>query len=247
MILPNKQVALVTGASRRIGASIARLLHAEGYDIAVHYYQSKDEARSLLDELNRRRPNSAYGFRADLRDAVAVAGLIPQVVAYFGVMDVLVNNASLFIKDTDVSDEGGWQRLFAVNVHAPFVLSKAFAETAESPNKVAINITDIHSSKPLKNYSIYCQTKAALSLQTLAFAKELAPKIRVNAVAPGAIMWPEDSNQLSDYQQQKIIAKTPLARHGDPIAIAKAVVALVQNNFITGHSLVVDGGRSIGY
>jgi pteridine reductase len=172
--------------------------------------------------------------------------LINQVLKWRSKLNVLVNNASTFnrtnINDINLDD---WQTLFAVNVQAPFLLSLAAYPSLSSQQGAIINITDIHADKPLRNYAVYCQTKAALAMQTKALAKEFAPNVRVNAVAPGAIVWPEKENALNYKVQEHIIAKTLLKRHGDPRFIAQAVISLINNPFITGQILNVDGGRSI--
>ena len=239
----NKQdvpVALVTGAARRIGAAIAQHLHAAGFRVVIHCHQSKAAAQALADELNQLQADSAKVLMADLNHPGSVKQLLTDTLAWAGRMDLLVNNASLFTRN-----EADWDAMFTLNVKAPYLLSHAaYAHLAKTHGSI-INITDIHAENPLKDYAIYCQTKAALSMQTKALAREFAPNIRVNAVAPGAIMWPEQDNQLSEVQQQHIIEKTPLKRHGSSLYIAQAVLALAQNIFITGQTLRVDGGRSI--
>ncbi|MDP1604595.1 MAG: pteridine reductase [Legionella sp.] len=249
MIHDNTQadkVALVTGASRRIGAAIAKKLHQSGFRVALHCHHSLNEAKVLAGELNKMRPDSACVLQGDLRKPGIGVTLIQGVTNWAGRLDLLVNNAAIFVR-TDckqlIIDE--WQDLFTINVQAPFALSlAAFSLLARSKGGI-INITDIHAEKPLKDYAIYCQTKAALLMQTKALAREFAPEVRVNAVAPGAIAWPEEDNALSGEVQRQIIAKTPLQRHGEPLFIAEAVMALVSNSFITGQVLNVDGGRSI--
>lgn len=239
----NKQdapVALVTGAAKRIGATIVQHLHKAGFRVAVHCHQSQMEAQVLVNNMNRLRVDSAKVFMADLSHAESVHQLVANTLSWAPRLDLLVNNASLFTRlNTD------WDAMFALNVKAPFILShEAFPHLAKN-NGTIINITDIHAEKPLKDYAIYCQSKAALHMQTKALAREFAPHVRVNAVAPGAIMWPEQGNQLSKEQQQHIVAQTPLKRHGSPLFIAQAVLALVDNTFITGQTLRVDGGRSL--
>jgi pteridine reductase len=241
------KVALVTGASRRIGAAIARLLHEKGFRVALHCHLSLMEARSLADSLNQIRKDSAAVFQADLSAPEVCGKLMTSVMAWSTRLDVLVNNASLFLKsECQEFKSRDWQDLFALNVQAPFELSCAAFPLLACHNGSIINIIDIHAEKPLKGYSVYCQTKAALLMQTRSLAREFAPKVRVNAVAPGAIAWPEHDNALDEKIQQKIIAKTPLKCHGEPKQIAQAVVALLDNTFITGQVLNVDGGRSIG-
>jgi len=245
----NKQanrVALITGAARRIGASIARHLHQAGFRVIIHCHQSSQDAEKLAIELNTLRPKSACVIAADLTLKPEAIGLIAQALAWGQQLDLLVNNASLFYSSPqDIINDEQWDTLFTLNVKAPFWLSTTARPYLATQLGSIINITDIHADKPLKGYSVYCQSKAALAMQTLALAREFAPEVRVNAVAPGAIIWPEAANALNDEQQQKIIAKTPLKQHGDPVYIAQAVLALVENPFITGQTLRVDGGRSI--
>ncbi len=239
----NKQdvpVALVTGASRRIGAAIAQQLQKAGFRLVIHCHQSQAAAQILADDMNRLRAHSATVLTADLSAPDAAHQLITDSITWAGRLDLLVNNASLFTRN-----EADWDAMFTLNVKAPYQLSHAAFPHLVKTHGSIINITDIHADKPLKGYAIYCQTKAALSMQTKVLARELGPNVRVNAVAPGATMWPEQGNQLNDAQQQAIIEQTPLKRHGDPLFIAQAVLALAENAFITGQTLRVDGGRSL--
>lgn len=249
MICTNKQaqkVALVTGSARRIGAAIIKTLHGAGFRVLVHCYQAQNEAHRLAAELNTLRANSAYVICGDLTRPQTIAHIMAEIRHWAGRLDVLVNNASLFLKnDCQHAEPDTWQRLFALNVQAPFELSLAVQSLLALQSGIIINITDIHAEKPLKGYAIYCQSKAALLMQTKALARELAPRIRVNAIAPGAIAWPEHDNALDDATKQNIITKTPLACHGHPNYIATAVLMLVNNPFITGQVLNVDGGRSL--
>ena len=239
-----KKVALVTGGARRIGAAIVRHLHQDGYKVAIHCNNSLLEAQALAAELNNQQAETAQVFAQDLRTPAASEQLINEVMCWSGRLDVLVNNASLFIRSKGPEfNAQDWHDLFTVNVQVPFMLSLAARPFLRQQRGVIINLTDIHATKPLKGYSVYCQSKAALAMQTKTLAYEWAPEIRVNAVAPGAIMWPEASNQLTTVQQQAIIKKTPLQCHGHPDYLAAAVVALIHNPFITGQELQVDGGR----
>lgn len=241
------KVALVTGAARRIGAAIARALHSKGFRVAIHCRLSVVEAEHLAQTLNALRPDSARVFPADLCADDICPQLIASVTAWGGSLDLLVNNASVFIKsDADDFRPQDWLDSFKLNVQIPYELSLAARPFLARDKGCIINITDIHAETPLKSYAVYCQTKAALLMQTKALAKEFAPDIRVNAVAPGAIAWPEKDNELQEAVRQKIIEKTPLRCHGDVEYIAQAVLALADNPFITGQVLRVDGGRSIG-
>lgn len=242
----NKQanrVALVTGAARRIGAEIATQLHRAGFKVIIHCNQSQQDAQKLVEKLNSLRENSAATLTANLMQTDTIVELINNAFNWAKRLDLLVNNASIFLKDTPEKTE--WDALFITNAKAPFLLSHAAYPHLAVHQGAIINITDIHAKKTLKNYSAYCQSKAALAMQTLVLAKEFAPKVRVNAVAPGATIWPELGNELTSEIQEKIIARTPLKRHGDPAFIAQAVLALVENPFITGQTLSVDGGQEI--
>jgi len=236
------RVALVTGSARRIGAAIISEMHRLGYRVAIHCHHSFPEAEEMARVFNNERADSARVFQADLSVAGARSKLIEAVCAWSDNLYALVNNASLFVKD----ELATFETLFALNVQAPFELSLSAQPWLAKQGGCIVNITDIHADKPLKGYAMYSQTKAALRMQTRALAKAFAPKIRVNAVAPGAIAWPEKDNALTEVVRAKIIAETPLQCHGQPAYIAQAVSALIDNPFITGQTLAVDGGRSLG-
>lgn len=240
---PQHKVALITGAARRIGRAIATYLHQNNYHIIIHYHRSEKEAQVFHNHCNQQRPNSAAMVAQDLCAANAASLLIQQSLDAFGRLDVLVNNASIFLNDALA--EARWEELQRCNSLVPYQLSHTAFPHLRKHKGAIINISDIHAHKPLKCYSLYCQSKAALHMQTLSLAREFAPSVRVNAIAPGAIDWPEGTNSLSDDEKTKIINKTPLHRHGDPVYIAQAVHAIAENPFITGQSLAVDGGRSI--
>ncbi|HIG0327322.1 TPA: pteridine reductase [Legionella pneumophila] len=240
------RVALVTGGAKRIGAAIVKKLHLSGYQVAIHCRSALHEADTLAKELNQLRMDSAIVVQKELTELDAAEEIIAKVKLWAGRLDLLVNNASVFKRTAcHFLHETDWQYLFAVNALAPFRLSIAARPLLAQSKGSIINITDIHADKPLKGYSVYCQTKAALEMQTRSLARELAPEIRVNAVAPGAIAWPENDNSLTAEAQQKIIEKTPLKKHGSPDFIAQAVLTLAENSFITGQILKVDGGRSL--
>ncbi len=236
----NEKVVLITGSARRIGATIARYFHHSGYRVAVHYHRSAPDAARLVASFNESKANSAIAVQGDLSQPETVTDLIQQVIQWHNRLDVLVNNASVFSRQTT-----DWDTMFAVNVKAPFALSQAAFLHLSQVSGCIVNITDIHATMPLKGYSVYCQSKAALWMQTKSFAREFAPTVRVNAVAPGAMAWPEGENTLTTEEQTHIIAKTPLKRHGDAQFIAQAVFDLVKQPFTTGQSLAVDGGRTL--
>ncbi|WP_454781419.1 pteridine reductase [Legionella sp. WA2022007384] len=245
----NKQeakVALVTGGARRIGAAVVRKLHTAGYKVVIHCHQSLSEAHVLAAELNEQRAYSAFVLQRELTEPCAAEEMMITVQDWAGRLDLLVNNASVFIRtEFTVFSETDWQALFDIHVKAPFLLSLAARPLLAKQSGAIINISDTHAEKPLKDYSVYCQSKAALEMQTKSLAREFAPEIRVNAVAPGAIIWPEHSNTLTLETQEQIIAKTPLKKHGNPEYIAQAILALAENPYITGQILKVDGGRSL--
>jgi pteridine reductase len=245
----NKQaakVALVTGAARRIGAVVVKTLHAAGYKVVIHCHHSLQTADAIAAELNAQRAASALVIPKDLTVFNAAEEMISVIQNWAGRLDLLVNNASVFIRsDLTTFAANDWDALFNTHVKAPFLLSLAARPLLSAQHGAIINVTDIHAEKPLKNYSVYCQSKAALEMQTKSLAYELAPEIRVNAIAPGAIIWPEDNNSLSLEIKEKIMAKIPLKKHGAPKYIADAVLALAENPYITGQILKVDGGRSV--
>lgn len=241
----NLKVALVTGAARRIGAEIAKTLHASGMNIVLHYNTSEEDAFNLSDELNRIRQNSAIRVRTDLSQSESAKFLIQKTAEAWQRLDVLINNASRFYRtNLGKITEYAWDDLMNSNLKAPFFLSQAAAPLLATHEGVIINIADIHAEVPLHDYSIYCISKGALISMTKVLSKELGPQVRVNAVSPGTVVWPEGENSLSSEEKQRIIARTVLQRPGSATDIAKAVLFLVRDgNYITGQVLVVDGGR----
>lgn len=242
-VTPN--VALITGAARRIGAEIACFLHANGMNVVLHYRNSGQEAKRLCAALNKRRAQSAVVVHGDLLIMASLDRVVKQAVKAWGHLDVLVNNASEFFKTPlGKTSEQDWDVLMAANLKAPFFLAQSAAPYLAKRKGSIVNIADIHAERPMRDYPVYSISKAGLVMLTKVLAKELGPKIRVNAVSPGAIDWPEGKNQLSAGIKKKIIKSTALNRHGDPKEIAKAVVFLAQNaDYITGQVLAVDGGR----
>jgi pteridine reductase len=239
-------VALVTGSARRIGAAIARRLHVAGYDLALHYRDSEAEARALAAELEAVRANSTLLLQADLTQFDRLPELVAQAIGRYGRLDALVNNASVF----HPTAFGGttpqqWDDLFAINARAPFFLSQAAAPHLANANGAIVNIADIHAERPLRGHAVYAMGKAALLHMTRVLALELAPNVRVNAVSPGAILWPEGGKDPE--AQAAILARTPLGRTGTPGEIAAAVLWLLQDaRYCTGQTLHVDGGRMLG-
>lgn len=239
-------VILVTGAARRVGAAIARTLHAAGACVVLHYHASADAAAALAAELNAVREKSALAIRHDLRETAGLAALVAEAVAPFGRLDGLVNNASsFFATPLGAIDETMWDDLMGSNLKGPLFLAQAAAPYLAKTGGCIVNITDIHAERPLKNYPLYCAAKAGLLGLTRALALELGPAVRVNAVAPGAIEWPENTTDFPPAAQQAIIDHTLLKRIGTPADIARAVTFLVCDApYVTGQVINVDGGRT---
>jgi len=248
----SRKVALVTGAARRIGAAIARRLHADGHDLALHYRSSQADIDALLAELNATRAGSAISLQADLAAFDRLPELIARTVGHFGQLDALVNNASAFHSTPFGSvTPAQWDELFTSNARAPFFLSQAAAPHLQAAGGGIVNIADIHGETPLAGYSVYCIAKAALLMLSKSLAVELAPKVRVNAIAPGAILWPEKTGAdtgKDDAAQAALLARTPLGRTGTPEDIAAATAWLLgdASGYVTGQTLHVDGGRGLG-
>lgn len=238
------KVVLVTGAAHRVGASIVRTLHRHGMKTVIHYRMSRTSADELCAELNQRRPNSATTVSGDLSNTNALAGIIKQAVEKWGQLDVLVNNASSFYPTPVGSvNENQWEDLFSSNLKAPFFLSQAAAPWLSKVQGCIVNIVDIHAERPLKNFPVYSIAKAGLVMLTKALAREFGANIRVNAVAPGAILWPEG---MEEEMKTEVIERTALKRVGHPDDIARAVLYLVRDaTYTTGQVLAVDGGRSL--
>ncbi|MDD2759145.1 MAG: pteridine reductase [Methylomonas sp.] len=240
-----RKLALITGAAKRIGAASARLLHQRGYDLVLHYYSSAQEAEQLAEELEQIRPESVYLRRADLLDYDQLEALVNFTLALEGGVDVLVNNASLFYSTpTGQVTERDWDDLLGANLKAPFFLSQALLPGLRLRRGCIVNMVDIHAEKGLPGFPVYSLAKAGLVAMTKCLARELAPDVRVNAVAPGAILWPDHA--LAEAEKDNILLKVPLRRCGDVSDIAKAVAFLVDDaDYITGHVLAVDGGRML--
>jgi pteridine reductase len=239
-------VVLVTGGARRVGAEIVRTLHAAGACMAIHYRASAAAADALAAELNATRQKSAAAFAADLLDIAALPRLVEAVVARFGRLDALVNNASSFYATkVGAVDTAAWDDLVGTNLKAPLFLAQAAAPHLAHSGGCIVNITDIHAERPLKGYPLYCAAKAGLLGLSRALALELGPQVRVNAVAPGAIEWPQGTNDFSPTERAAIIDHTLLKRVGSPADIARTVKFLIFDApYITGQVLNVDGGRT---
>ena len=240
----NDKVALITGAAKRIGKQTAIELHQAGYNVIIHYNSSLAPAQALVDQLNELRSNSAKLLQADITDIEQVKSLGEQAPKLFGRLDVLVNNASSFYPTPvgEVTIEQ-WNDLMSTNLKAPFFLIQTLQKELTRCNGVVINMVDIHADRPLLEYPVYCMAKAGLVMLTKSLSRELAPKIRVNGIAPGAILWHE--NELTEQDKQQVLEQISLKRLGSPEDIAKAILFLTEAKYITGQILAVDGGRSI--
>lgn len=238
------KVVLITGAAHRIGATTARLLHSQGMNIVLHYRHSREAAEQLQLELEHQRADSVVLAQADLHHTNELRQLARQAAQVWGRLDVLINNASTFYPTpVESASIAQWDDLMGSNVKAPFFLSQAAAPYLKEQQGCIINIVDIHAERPLRNFPLYSMAKASLGMMTKALAAELGPEIRVNGVAPGAILWPEN---LEDEDKEKIISRTFLKRRGSPDDIAKAILYLIRDaDYMTGQILAVDGGRSL--
>lgn len=237
--------ALVTGAAARVGATIVETLHRRGHRVAIHYRSSAGPAEALAARLNARRADSAVTVRGDLGDEGACAALVTAVLDRWGRLDVLVNNASDFYPTPVASiTAADWERLFASNARGPLFVSLAAIPALRAARGAIVNIVDIHAERPLPRHTVYCMAKAALVMLTRSLALELGPEVRVNGIAPGAILWPEPD--ISDEEKAATLALVPLGRRGEPENIASAVCQLaLDNDYVTGQILAVDGGRSL--
>lgn len=240
------KVVLITGAARRIGAAIARRLHAEGAQLMLHYRKSERDAQALQAELNSVREHSVALVQADLMELEGLQHMVRNTIARFERLDALVNNASTF-HATPIGSiaSGDWESLLGTNVRAPLFLAQAAAPHLKKNQGCIVNVTDIHAERPLKNYVVYSVAKSALAGLTRSLARELGPEVRVNGVAPGAIIWPDDGS-WDELTRQRIVSHTLLKRVGEPVDIAQAVFYLIaQAPYVTGQIIAVDGGRSI--
>lgn len=241
------KVVLITGGAKRVGAAICKALHAQGAQLMIHYNTSANEARALQAELNLIRGNSVAIVQGDLLNIDALPNLVHETINQFGQLDVLINNASTYYA-TEIGkiNEDNWQDLIGSNLKAPLFLTQAAASELRKNHGCVVNITDMHVERPKKGYIVYSVAKAGLVTLTKSLAHELGPEVRVNAVAPGPVQWPEGNPQFDEVYRQRVINQTLLKRVGEPEDVAKAVKFLIYDApFITGHVLAVDGGRSL--
>ena len=236
------KTALITGAAHRIGAQISQTLHKNGFDVIIHYKNSKTAAESLANELNQIRKNSAKAIQADLNDMNSLDKLAQSIKT----LDLLVNNASVFYPTPiNTSTLEQWNEVINTNLTAPFFLATALTPKLQKKSGCIVNIVDIHSERPLKNHAIYNISKAGIAMMTKTLAKELSPDVRVCGVSPGSILWPENDAELSEIQKNKMLDKIALNKQGSPDDIANTVLFLANSNYITGQIINVDGGRTL--
>ena len=237
---------LVTGAARRIGAAIARELHSRGARVLIHFHHADAAAGTLVDELNAGRPDSADCHGADLREPAQLEALADAARRRWGRLDGLVHNASTFYPTpVGTTTAAQWDDLMGTNLRAPYFLTQALTPALRASRGAVVNVADIHAERPLKDHPVYSAAKAGLAMMTRALARELAPDVRVNAVAPGAILWPE--RPMSTQARERIMERVALKRPGTPGEIARTVAFLLFDApYITGQVLAVDGGRSLG-
>ncbi|NII72763.1 pteridine reductase [Dyella sp. SG562] len=240
-----RPVALITGGVKRVGAQIARTLHAAGYDLVLHFRSSVNEAVALAAELEHQRAGSTLAIQGELADLDGLPAMIEQALQHYGRLDALVNNASAFFPTpVGSATTAQWNELFASNAQAPFFLAQAATPALRETHGAIVNLVDVYAERPLANHPIYCMAKAALTAMTRSLALDLAPDIRVNGIAPGAVMWPSDGKPYDD--QQAMLARTPLRRAGSPQDVAGAVLWLLRDApFVTGQIIRIDGGRSL--
>ena len=236
------KTALITGGAARIGAQIVKTLHHNQFNIIIHCNQSKDKAQLLCDELNSIRANSVEIVSGNLNNIDELDSLVSSIES----IDLLVNNASVFYpKSVEDSEMKDWDDVININLKAPFFLSKGLSKTLSKNDGSIINIIDIHSERPLKKHAIYNISKAGLKMLTQTLAKELAPRIRVNGVSPGSILWPQDSAEISEDDKNLMLERIALHRQGAPQDIADTVLFLANSNYITGQIINIDGGRTL--
>lgn len=242
--MTDNKVVLITGAAHRIGAMTVRHLHEAGMNIVLHYHSSRNAAQALQKELNAKRENSVILIQADLLATNALPALVREAHTAWERLDVLINNASTFYRTPiNKADDTQWNDLMGTNLKVPFFLAQAAAPYLNKHKGCIVNMADIHAERPLKHYPIYSIAKAGLVMLTKSLAYELGPDVRVNAVAPGAILWPEDIDEVT---KQRIVSKTLLKRKGEPLDIARTILFLINDaTYMTGQILSVDGGRSL--
>jgi len=235
------KTALISGGAVRIGSQIVKILHEKGFKVIIHCHQSEEAAQVLCHELNSKRNDSAQVLVADLGDNKAIKKLTQTIKS----LDLLVNNASVFFPTTENSTIEDWDKIININLRGPFFLATGLSKALEVSQGSIVNIIDIHSDRPLKNFSIYNISKAGLKMLTKTLAKEFAPSIRVNGISPGSILWPQDESQISEKEKMIMLDRVALKRQGSPNDIAQAVLFLANAKYVTGQVINIDGGRSL--
>lgn len=241
----SRPVVVITGAAKRVGAVMAETFCEAGYDLAVSYRHSRAEAEALAARCEAKRAQSCLVLPLDLSDTAALAPFVERVVTHYGRIDALINNASSFYP-TPLANatEAQWDDLFAANAKAPFFLAQAAAPHLARARGCIVNLVDIYGERPLARHPIYSMAKAALAMMTMALAKDLGPEVRVNGIAPGAVLWPESGK--AEAERRELLARTPLGRAGEPADLARAALFLVRDApYVTGQILRVDGGRTL--
>ncbi|MFE8070825.1 pteridine reductase [Marinobacteraceae bacterium S3BR75-40.1] len=243
----NSPVSLVTGAAKRLGAATVRALHKRGHRVIIHYHNNESKARTLQEELNEERAGSAVALGADLSELAGVRHLAEQALEQWGRIDNLINNASVFYaRPLSESTSKDWDQIMNTNVRAPFFLAKRVLSEVRLQHGSIINLIDIHAEHPLADHPLYCASKAALAGLTRAWARDLAPDVRVNGIAPGTTLWPEGENALNEAQKHEVLETVPLHRVGSAEDIAGAITWLVCDApYVTGQIIAIDGGRSL--
>ncbi|WP_035060497.1 pteridine reductase [Andreprevotia chitinilytica] len=242
----NGKVALVTGGAKRVGATIVRRLHAAGWRVLLHYRASRDEAQALADELNAVRPDSIALAQLDLVNVARLPELVAAAVTHFGRLDAVINNASsFFATPVGTFTDTAWDDLVGSNLKAPLFLAQAAAPELTKTGGCIVSIADIHVDRPYPGFMLYTVAKAGLVAMTKGLARELAPAVRVNAIAPGSNLWPDDGRAFDEAERERIRASIPLGRTGEPGDLAQAILFLLEAPYLTGVVLPVDGGRSV--
>jgi pteridine reductase len=245
----NNEVVLITGAAKRIGATMARRFHAAGARVVVHYHSSADAALELAAELQKTRPDSVKTVSAQLGDQQSARAVVAAAISGWGRLDILINNASRFystplasVTEQQVAD------LLGSNFKAPLFLSQAALPQLRERQGCIVNMVDVHASGALSNHCVYGPAKAAVQMLTRILARDLAPEVRVNGISPGSILWPEGDASLDESQQQQVVEGIPMQRNGTPDDIADMALFLCSPAaaYVTGQVIAVDGGRSLG-
>lgn len=240
------KVAFITGAAQRIGACLAQAFHQAGFKLVIHYRQSSEAAQTLAKHLNQQRADSVKLVNGALESVTEIEHVAQQAIAAYGYIDVLINNASSFYPtNIGTISEQDWDALLGPNLKAPLFLAQSLNPSLQQRQGCIINLIDIHAQRPLAKHALYCSAKAGLAMLTQSLAKELSPNVRVNGIAPGAILWPQQEGELDAQQKQEILSRIPLQKSGAPEDIAETALFLSRQKYITGQIIAVDGGRSL--